>query len=157
MTIELQIRTEHADVIRRALKDPQMVMGPIRSFLQKSGFTVEGQAKENAPVDTGRLRSSITSRVAEHQVFIGSNVEYAPYVEFGTDPHFPPLDAMQPWARRHGFPAGRSGAFLVAQAIARRGTRARAFLKPALESSAGAIKGFLGAAAREIERRWKGG
>ena len=39
-----------------------------------------------APIDTGNLKNSITHRVVtkEQAVYIGTNVEYAPYVEFGT-------------------------------------------------------------------------
>jgi phage gpG-like protein len=38
-----------------------------------------------APVDTGRLKNSLTHEVAmdEKAVYVGTNVEYAPYVEFG--------------------------------------------------------------------------
>ena len=35
-------------------------------------------------VDTGRLRNSITKAVEDQTVYVGTNVEYAPYVEFGT-------------------------------------------------------------------------
>jgi phage gpG-like protein len=35
-------------------------------------------------VDTGRLRNSITNKLGEREnaVYIGTNVEYAPYVEY---------------------------------------------------------------------------
>ena len=52
--------------------------------LEKIGLTAEGYAKAKAPVDTGRLRNSISHEVDEQDVYIGSNVEYAPYVEMGT-------------------------------------------------------------------------
>ena len=48
------------------------------------GMTAEGHAKAITPVDTGRLRNSISHAEAEDAVYIGTNVEYAPYVEFGT-------------------------------------------------------------------------
>ena len=54
--------------------------------LEKMGLVAERYAKEYAPVDTGRLRNSISHESApdEGAVYIGSNVEYAPYQEFGT-------------------------------------------------------------------------
>ena len=54
--------------------------------LEAIGLQAEGYAKLKAPVDTGRLRNSITHSLApeEEAVYIGTNVEYAPYVEFGT-------------------------------------------------------------------------
>lgn len=53
-------------------------------FLPMAGFIVEGQAKELAPVDSGNLRASITSRVSGEQAIVGTNVDYAPHVEYGT-------------------------------------------------------------------------
>ena len=53
-------------------------------------------AVENCPVDTGRLRQSITVKKLEPAVYsVGTNVEYAPYVEYGTrhqapQPYFRP-------------------------------------------------------------------
>lgn len=54
--------------------------------LEKCGLTAEEYAKRLAPVDTGNLRNSITHQVddGEGAVYIGSNVEYATYVELGT-------------------------------------------------------------------------
>ena len=50
--------------------------------LKMVGETAEGYAKEECPVDTGRLRNSITYDVREDHVDIGTNVEYAVYVEY---------------------------------------------------------------------------
>ena len=52
--------------------------------LYQSAALVEGQAKASAPTDTGLLRQSITKDVKPENATIGTNVEYAPYVEFGT-------------------------------------------------------------------------
>jgi phage gpG-like protein len=41
------------------------------------GLTLEGYAKLLCPVDTGRLRISITFDVRDNTVYIGTNVEYA--------------------------------------------------------------------------------
>ena len=54
----------------------------IRKALEEIGSECEGDAKELTPVDTGRLRDSITHQVEERYVAIGTNVEYAPIVEF---------------------------------------------------------------------------
>jgi HK97 gp10 family phage protein len=46
---------------------------------------VEADAKRLCPVDTGRLRASIhVEKPKELMRAIGTNVEYAPYVEWGT-------------------------------------------------------------------------
>lgn len=52
--------------------------------LEAIGLVAEGYAKEETPVDTGRLRNSIAHAVKDNAAYIGTNVEYAPYVEFGS-------------------------------------------------------------------------
>ena len=54
--------------------------------LETCGLVAEGYAKKLAPVDTGNLRNSITHDVddGEPAAYIGTNVEYAPYVCLGT-------------------------------------------------------------------------
>lgn len=54
--------------------------------LERCGMEAEGYAKDLVPVDTGRLRNSISHKVddGEPAVYIGSNTSYAPYVELAT-------------------------------------------------------------------------
>lgn len=52
--------------------------------LEAIGITAEGHAKKITPVDTGRLRNSIGHAADDEAAYIGSNVEYAPYVELGS-------------------------------------------------------------------------
>lgn len=51
------------------------------------GMTVAGYAQDLCPVDTGRLRDSITHAYNDDNeqvtLLVGTNVEYAPYVELG--------------------------------------------------------------------------
>lgn len=42
------------------------------------GAAAEGHAKALTPVDTGRLRNSISHTADEDAAYIGTNVEYAP-------------------------------------------------------------------------------
>lgn len=63
--------------------------GAAHKDLQRRQIRVERAAKRLCPVDTGRLRSSITrgeiARDGNDLVAtIGTNVEYARHVEFGT-------------------------------------------------------------------------
>lgn len=49
------------------------------------GLEAEGFAKENVThIDTGRLRNSIAHAVDGDFAYIGTNVEYAPYIEEGS-------------------------------------------------------------------------
>lgn len=76
--------TDNSDDVLTALHDA------VAKGLEMCGLTAEGYAKENITanksVDTGTLRNSITHQVVEDErtVYIGTDVEYAPYVELGT-------------------------------------------------------------------------
>lgn len=52
----------------------------------KAGFLIEADAKKFAPVQTGNLRASLHTDVVpeEKAAYVGTAVEYAPYVEQGT-------------------------------------------------------------------------
>lgn len=57
--------------------------------LEAVGLHLEGEAAdelENEPrrVDTGRLKGSITHAVQDRTLYVGTNVEYGPYVHEGT-------------------------------------------------------------------------
>lgn len=84
---------------------------------------LEAQVKPLTPADLGALKNSYGSEVKAIaggvQGIMGSNSNYGAFVEYGTKPHWPPISAIEPWAQRHNIPA-----FLVARAIAKRGTKA---------------------------------
>lgn len=58
----------------------------IARALEAIGIQAEGDVASLAPVDTGRLRDSITheTHAEEESVYVGTNVEYGKYQEYGT-------------------------------------------------------------------------
>ena len=56
----------------------------VQDALTKSCLVVETAAKNRVPYDTGNLGNSITYVIDGDVGIVGTNVEYAPYVEFGT-------------------------------------------------------------------------
>ena len=62
------------------------IEGGIERALERMGMQGEGYAIDLVPVDTSALKTSIKHKVdtAESSVYIGSNENYAPYVELGT-------------------------------------------------------------------------
>lgn len=70
------------------------ISAQLKAGMTKACLLVENTAKQNASgrpgpkVDTGRLRSSITNRldIEDDKLIgiVGTNVEYASYLEFGT-------------------------------------------------------------------------
>lgn len=71
---------DNTDEVLKGLSDA------VERALTRIGLEAEGYAKKECPVDTGNLRNSITHEVvqSEKAVYIGTNVEYAAYVELGT-------------------------------------------------------------------------
>lgn len=92
----VEIRQDNREAIADAI-DRALV-----AALEEVGLVAEGYAKRACPVDTGRLRNSITHIVDEgtRHVVIGTNVEYAPYVELGTR-HQKPQPFLKPAANDH--------------------------------------------------------
>lgn len=71
--------------------------------LEEIGLLAENYAAKKCPVDTGNLRASITHEVdaGDNAVYIGTNVEYAPYVELGTSRQ-KAQPFLRPAASEHG-------------------------------------------------------
>lgn len=95
------------------------------------GIKAERYAKARCPVGTvestgikgyrgGTLRNSITFSVEDQVLSIGTNVEYAPYVELGTGPYF---EAPPEW-EQFDAPKGKG--------IGHGYVRPRPYLKPAI-------------------------
>jgi hypothetical protein len=114
----------------------------VKKEVYASALDVQMAAKENLEEmgtwDTGNLANTIlVDRVDNDQsAEIGSTAPYGPYVEHGTKPHFPPPDALEDWAKRHGF----KSAWPICKAIAKRGLPENPFLFPAYLD---VVKGFL--------------
>lgn len=60
----------------------------VNQAMEQACILVENEAKIKCPVDNGLLRNSITHYIEDNPNelvgVVGTNVEYAPYVEFGT-------------------------------------------------------------------------
>jgi hypothetical protein len=74
------VKVDNTKLVGEALKRA------ILAGLEEIGLDCEHIASENAPYDTGRLSGSITHVIdaGEQAVYVGANVEYAPYQELGT-------------------------------------------------------------------------
>lgn len=72
--------TSNADQVKAEAKQK------IHAWLEAIAEDAASTAADRAPVDSGRLKNSISSVVvdSEQVAYIGTNVEYAPYQEFGT-------------------------------------------------------------------------
>lgn len=94
----VQVQQDNTEAIESAIADG------IMEGLEAIGLVAEGRAKAKCPVDTGRLRNSITHALkggASPAVYIGTNVEYGKYVEEGTSEQ-KAQPFLRPAATEHG-------------------------------------------------------
>ena len=115
--ISVELTVDNSDEVLKAFEEQ------VERGLEKIGLQAERHAKENitknGTVDTGLLRNSVSHTVdtSEKAVYIGTNVEYAPYVEYGhkqevgryvpaigkrlKNPHVPAKPFLRPAAAEH--------------------------------------------------------
>lgn len=82
MDMKIEMEVDNSELIISE-KDEAVIRA-----LTTIGMLAEGYAKkaltDQKAVDTGRLRNSVSWAILDDSVYIGTNVEYAPYVELGT-------------------------------------------------------------------------
>ena len=94
---------------------------------------------------SGTLAKSIRGIVKQNGKYIVISIQledYWKYIENGTKPHFPPVDAIRKWIsvkpvlprplKSGKLPTANQLAFLIARKISRVGTKAKPFLKPTI-------------------------
>ena len=95
MKLEIKI-TSDAEKLLRKFNNTAMVEKDVSKLIKNTLHNIERDAKKQCPVDTGRLRGSITTNIiSTYSGEVGTNVEYAEYVEYGTryqsaQPYFEP-------------------------------------------------------------------
>lgn len=81
----MQIRIEGLENVQAMIENKiSDITGKLSEGVAESCKVVEADAKAMCPVDTGELRKSITSEVLGTTGVVGTNKEYAMYVELGT-------------------------------------------------------------------------
>ena len=92
----LEIRADNRREVAEAIDKA------VAAALEEMGLACEGYAKLACPVDTGRLRSSVThmTKPSDNAVYVGTNVEYGPCVELGTV-HMAARPFLKPAAADH--------------------------------------------------------
>lgn len=78
-TFKIEIKYNKLPELARKIPDVT------EQVVRKAAFDIEAYAKTVVPVDTGKLKNSITSEFpAVHSAIIAPHTEYAAFVEFGT-------------------------------------------------------------------------
>jgi HK97 gp10 family phage protein len=124
--------------IRRAIRDisafDASTRVKVKDIINESALNIQKDAKQRCPVDTGRLRSSITIQPVGNggmTLRIGTKVFYAPYVEWGTGKfanHPTKSGRGTPWV----YPASKGGRE-TGEMVFTHGSKPHPFLFPAFE------------------------
>ena len=136
------------------------LLGP----MTQATLLVEREAKENTPKATGMTAASIASDAFSTPVgvigTVGSSQPTLTFLELGTRPHMPPVEALEPWVRAVlGVEPkrARSVAYLVARKIARKGTKAQRPLDKAIAATEGQVLRMFEDAAGRVAAHLAGG
>ena len=102
--------------LQKALKRaPALITEELGTAVRDLVLLVEAEAKKLCPVDTGKLRASITPVIESWAAgYVGTNTHYAPYVEYGTRK----MDA-QPFLEPAFLEGKRQASKVFGQAISR--------------------------------------
>jgi len=93
-------------------------------------WTLSEELKRRSPVFDGELRQSIQPKWTPEKLTIYA-VHYARYVNDGTMPHFPPIEALKKWARvKFG---DENAAYAIQKKIGKYGTKPQPFIDETLE------------------------
>ena len=132
--MKFTMKVEGAKKLQRYLKNmseekARQVKGEVYASALDIQKEAKGNLKEAGSWDLGNLANTILVDLEPggESAEIGPTAGYGPAVEYGTKPHFPPPDALEGWAKRHGF----DSAWPICLAIAERGLPPRPFLLPA--------------------------
>ena len=137
------------ELLRKMDRLPAEVQRECFKAMQTASLDIIADAKTNLRVNgsvvTGNLRASGKVQKVDDKTldvgFFSSDVEdkgYARYVEYGRKPgKMPPPDILEAWAYkkfRFSHKEARSKAWALARSIAKKGTKARPYFEPAVES-----------------------
>ena len=117
-----KIAEEHPQVMDAALDDTADAMSL--------------EAQRIVPVDTGRLRASINVKREFLVKVIGTNVEYARDVEFGTGPH-------EIVAKNKKVLANKKKGIIFGRKVRHPGSEPKPFMRPAFENNRRRVAEFF--------------
>lgn len=107
-----------------------------------------GELKQNLTPSnaSGELSKSIKGIVKYDGKYLSVSIslqDYWKYIEYGTKPHFPPVDAIRKWIKvkpvlprplKNGkLPTENQLAYLIGRKISKVGTKAKPFLQPTIK------------------------
>lgn len=115
----------------------KIMNGVLESKLDEIADFIFTRSQENVAKlsDTGELLNSGYIKKGPLMRIIGYSAPHAMYIEYGTHPHMPPVDAIKAWASRKHIVSEKElerVAWAIAMKIKKDGTQPQPFLRPAV-------------------------
>jgi hypothetical protein len=140
----MRIRIEGLEEFRSDInKAVGMFPSVVRTAMDKSTRHIKNEVQDKIISEkipyTGQLQQSIYAKVTgsyRGEVFVGA--KHGIFVERGTRPHWPPREPIERWAAVKLHQPGLG--FVISRKIARVGTKAHEYFKPAVETSVGFVE-----------------
>jgi HK97 gp10 family phage protein len=156
MSGEVQIKIDDSAIRAMFDKAPEETQKTVHNLLEKSGIETMAIMRLVAPVGvTGDMRRSAHYIFRnKEEVIIEPTALYAPYVEFGTKPHWTsikPGTALYKWAMQKGIPP-----FALQRSIAKKGTKAHPFIQPTYDEAEPVVQSIFNDGIMDLARRLNG-
>jgi len=139
-------------------KSRDIVHRNIMRTMQGAVQIIHGEVVQNTPFSFGILRLSMTGEVLNDSNSIIGRIStpsiYGAAVEFGTRPHWVPIEPLKLWARRKL--GDESIAYAVQRKIARVGTKGAFMFKRSFNNTKGRVRKLFANASAAMLRDLKG-
>ena len=124
----------------------------------KTAITNNGHTSSGNLASTASYKVEVNGKYIE-LIFVLQ--DYWKYLENGTKPHFPPIDALEKWiiakpiiprAMSGRVPSTRQLAFLIAHRISKHGTKATKLLQNTIDNSNDLIENIVDEITKQLEK-----
>ena len=139
---KLKLRVKGLDeFVRQLQRAPELVIDVADEVIQRIGVQLQREARDEAPKDTGQLRSQILyDKIAPAQAQVIAKSEYAHDVHEGRRPSkIVDTKPLERWAERHGI----DNSYLLIKHIERFGTDKNPFMDRAFQIAEKFIEAHL--------------
>lgn len=149
--LKFKVDWKNEEVFKRA---PEIFRDEKRAALTEAGLLLEKEIARRTPVGvTGLLKKSIAAQMSGDRMTVGTPLEYAEPVEYGSKAHWAPRAALELWGLRKlgSEEAGRR----VWYSIAHKGTRPVLMFTRAWAMNAAKVKKILESIGERIAAKFK--
>lgn len=147
--VELEVDPKSLRELYKKMQTDYLIDVPADKFYDSIAIKIGKKAQAGAPVDRGDVKRGIKVLKDKKGRSVVATAPHSIYAHEDTRPHWPPIDALRGWAKRHGIEP-----YLVAKSISEKGTTGVPFLKDAADEVFDSLQPGMKAFARSVEQRF---